>query len=245
MIILISPSKTMDIVNNSPSGDKEYMLTSYTTNLRDIINTLSNTELKTLYKASDKVVTQAIELNQCNSTYRAITLFNGAVFKNLDYATLNTTEQNYINEHVHIFSGLYGLIPCSKSIKPYRYDLNNTLNPKIQKATTIFKPEVTRYLTTQDDKLIIDLASSEYRTLIDYKALNHYGFEVISFEFKDNKKGTYKSLGTYAKMARGQFLRQLSRTNCQTVHELKAITVMNYCFNEELSTKHEFVYTRE
>lgn len=244
MIILISPSKTMDLENAKSTKKHEYILNEQTHALRKLLLNLSLEELSLLYKSSDQIVTQANLLNKTTSKYHAIDLFTGAVFKNLDYKSLDTQPQKYIRKHVHIFSGLYGLVPSSEAIRPYRYDLNNTLPKKISNMTPIFKTSVTAFLLSAKDKLILDLASTEYRRLIDYKQLLENKKQVISCEFKDNKKGTYKSLGTYAKMARGQFLRQLALSNASSISDIKAIVVMDYRFNPELSSEFEFIFTR-
>ncbi len=74
--------------------------------------------------------------NEIQNNFKAICLFNGAVFKNLDYTTLKTEEKIYIESNVCIFSALYGLVPANGGISPYRLDLNNVLEPHFKELNS-------------------------------------------------------------------------------------------------------------
>lgn len=205
------------------------------------LKSLSKDDFKTLYKASDSVVEDAIEKLNTEEAFKAIELFNGAVFKNLDYPSLNNDERTYIDKTVEIFSAMYGLIPASSNIRPYRLDLNNSLKPHITSLTSQWKEPINKHLNDCQNSIIIDLASTEYRKLIDYKTLCH---PIYSVDFKDLKDGKYKTIGTYAKMARGQFLRAMAKGQVNDLDTLKEISVMDYTFNEELSTGQVIIFSR-
>lgn len=242
MKILISPSKTM---NYSSINSTDYMhkenINPLTDNSYNILVNLDFDSLKTLYKCSDKIVNEAIKANQEKQYYKSIELFNGAVFKNLNYSTLKKEQKNYIDNHLIIFSALYGIVEAKEAITPYRLDLNNSLPPHIVNLSKQWKPYINQYLNDEKSDFIIDLASSEYRKLIDVEKLNK---PYIKIDFKDYKDKKYKTIGTFAKMARGQFLREIATKNVSRIEEIKKLSVMNYFFNEELSNNKEFIFTR-
>lgn len=242
MKIIISPSKTM---NYSSMESTNYLykkaicpLTGY---LFTTLRTLDFNSLKSLYKSSDKVTIEAIKANKELNHYKSIQLFNGAVFKNLNYSTLEEKEKKYIDTNVMIFSALYGIITAEEAISPYRLDLNNSLDPKIINLSKQWKKYINQYLENQDTNYIIDLASSEYRKLVNIKSLNK---NYIIINFKDRKDAKYKTIGTFAKMARGQFLREMAKKKISRIEDIKELSVMNYSFNKDFSCENEFIFTR-
>ncbi|WP_461205971.1 YaaA family protein [Clostridium sp. DL1XJH146] len=242
MKIIISPSKTM---NYSSIDSTDYIhkenINPLTDNLYSTLINLDFDSLKTLYKCSDKIALEAIKANREKKYYKSIELFNGAVFKNLNYSTLKKEEKDYINNHLMIFSALYGIVEAKEAITPYRLDLNNSLAPHIVNLSKQWKPYINQYINNQECDYIIDLASSEYRKLIDIQKLNK---PYIKIDFKDYKDNKYKTIGTFAKMARGQFLREMTTKNVSKIKDIKNLSAMNYVFNEELSNNKEFIFTR-
>lgn len=238
--ILISPSKTMDYKTIQPVEHEMKPLSSLTKELRSTLEKLDAESLKELYKASDKVTHEALELIEVKECFKAIELFNGAVFKNLNYFELDRYAKTYIDDHVLIFSALYGLIPAKEGIRPYRLDLSNSLEPSIVQLTAQWKEAVNASLQQTTDQCILDLASTEYRKLIDRKLIPNR----IQIDFKDLKDGKFKTVGTYAKMARGQFLKAMACERVEKCEAIKQIAVMGYAYNETLSTSNHYIFTR-
>jgi len=240
MKILISPSKTMDFSNIEPQITDYEPFNKLTTELRNNLKKLEVESLIKLYKSSDKIAKDALVLNHESRTFKAITLFNGAVFKNINFATLKSEEQMYIESCVYIFSAMYGLVPAYGAISPYRLDLNNVLEPDFINLTKRWKEPINTWLQQEESNLIIDLASTEYRKLIDPKKYPNY----YRIDFKDKKDDTYKIVGTYAKMARGQFVRAMSQNKVKTLTDIIKLSIMDYEYNSELSSKNHLIFTR-
>ena len=240
MKILLSPSKTMDYSSIKSQDESFDVVSDLTIDLRNALKKLDLEALKTLYKSSDKVAKEAMQMNNELQTFKAICLFNGAVFKNLDYTTLKTEEKNYIESYVCIFSALYGLVPANSGISPYRLDLNNVLEPHFKNLTQKWKEPINRFLKNVNSNLIIDLASVEYRKLIDHKTYDNY----YKIDFKDKKGDSYKTVGTYAKMARGQFVRAMAQNKVKTLEDIMKLSIMNYTYNSELSTHNHLIFSR-
>lgn len=211
--------------------------------LRKTLQKLSASELKTLYKVSDKVVESAQMLNAQKQTARSINLFEGLVFKNLNYATLLPMEKQYIDAHVMIFSALYGIVSADQLIMPYRLDLNNVLKGEIEDLTDIWQRKVTDFLLKQESEYIINLASEEYSNLLDLKRIKKKK-KLIQVEFLEFRQEKLVTISTYAKMARGKFLREVAKQNVDGIIALKNITIMDYIFSSQFSTDEKFVYIR-
>jgi cytoplasmic iron level regulating protein YaaA (DUF328/UPF0246 family) len=90
-------------------------------------------------------------------------------------------------------------------------------------------------------ELLINLASQEYFSALDVKALKA---TVITPEFKDYKDGNLKMISFFAKKARGLMVRYIIDTGAETVDDLKGFDYEGYHFYSNLSQGNKLVYTR-
>ena len=92
-----------------------------------------------------------------------------------------------------------------------------------------------------DDELFINLASNEYFKVLKPKELK---VPVITPVFKDFKNGVYKTIMTFAKLARGAMVRYIIDNDIDTVDGLKGFNTNGYRFDANLSSQYELVFTR-
>ena len=93
----------------------------------------------------------------------------------------------------------------------------------------------------KDGELFVNLASNEYFSAIDVKALKA---PVITPEFKDYKNGKLKIISFFAKKARGMMVRYIIDTNAETIEDLKGFNYDGYQFDANLSEGNQLVFTR-
>lgn len=93
----------------------------------------------------------------------------------------------------------------------------------------------------KDDELFVNLASNEYFSAVDTKALK---VPVITPEFKDYKDGKLKIISFYAKKARGLMVRYIIDKNVETIEDLKGFNYDGYAFDSNLSKGNSLVFTR-
>jgi cytoplasmic iron level regulating protein YaaA (DUF328/UPF0246 family) len=91
------------------------------------------------------------------------------------------------------------------------------------------------------DELFVNLASNEYFSAIDTKALT---VPVITPDFKDYKDGKLKIISFFAKKARGMMVRYIIDTNAETIEDLKGFNYDGYQFDATLSKGNNLVFTR-
>jgi cytoplasmic iron level regulating protein YaaA (DUF328/UPF0246 family) len=58
---------------------------------------------------------------------QAVMAYNGAVFRSLDAASLSADDFDYMQSHLLIFSGLYGILRPLDLIQPYRLEISTKL----------------------------------------------------------------------------------------------------------------------
>lgn len=141
----------------------------------------------------------------------AVLCFAGDVYQGLHAATLTTAQQAWLQDHVRVLSGLYGLLRPMDVLQAYRLEMGTRL--KVNRTVNLYAfwgDTLTAALKRDMGKAscLVNLASDEYAKAIDFKALKA---EVISVRFLQEVNGTAKFMSFYAKRARGEFARWMAQ----------------------------------
>lgn len=94
-------------------------------------------------------------------------LFDGDVYTGLDMYHMDKDTATYVNEHLGILSGLYGVLKPLDLIQPYRLEMGTKLkNERGDNLYEFWGEEVTNVINARmadsDDKVLVNLASNEY-----------------------------------------------------------------------------------
>jgi hypothetical protein len=129
-------------------------------------------------------------------------------------------------------------------MQAYRLEMGTKLPiGESQNLYQFWKPTITKALNKElkEGELFVNLASNEYFSAIDVKALK---VPVITPEFKDYKNGKLKIISFFAKKARGMMVRYIIDTNAETIEDLKGFNYDGYQFDANLSKENQLVFTR-
>lgn len=172
-------------------------------------------------------------------------IFNGEVYKGLDMHTLNVKELQDAQDRIRILSGLYGILKPLDLIYPYRLEMGTKWSPDAKNTNlySFWKEKVTSHLlsTVEKDEAIVNLASSEYAKVIDWKKITN---PVVTPVFKEFKNGALKIVMMYAKHARGAMARYLIQEDLNDIEQLKLYNVDGYTFDDRSSNEKEWVFIR-
>ncbi|NNK39782.1 MAG: peroxide stress protein YaaA, partial [Winogradskyella sp.] len=141
-------------------------------------------------------------------------------------------------------SGLYGILKPLDLILPYRLEMGTKMTVgKSKNLYQFWKKKVTTALNDEleNNELFLNLASNEYFKAIDTKLLK---VPVINVDFKEFKNGNYKTIGFFAKYARGLMARYIIDKQASSLDDIKGFNYEEYRFTEELSTDQNLVFTR-
>lgn len=255
MLIIISPAKTFKVLEADYIKNYEPLeMAMQTDQLVEILKGYEIDELCQLMKMSEELgkVNKA-RYEQFNGTsalgYEAIRLFHGEAYKGIDIETLDAGSIDFLEEHLIILSGLYGMIRPRDYIQPYRLEMGTKLvTPEGKNLYEFWKEHLTKKVIerlgqSKGDKVLLNLASDEYSKVLQLKKIEK-SYPVITISFKEAKDGQYRVVGMYAKKARGKMVRFLSEQKMSTVEEIKGFKEDGYQFNEALSDEKHFVFTR-
>ncbi len=174
-------------------------------------------------------------------------LFDGDVYTGLDMYQMDKDTAIYVNEHLGILSGLYGVLKPLDLIQPYRLEMGTKLkNKRGDNLYEFWGEEVTKTINARmadsEDKVLINLASNEYFKVIKKKALNA---EIITPRFEDEKNGHYKVISFYAKKARGLMVKYAADNKLTNVGQLKQFDLAGYYYVDELSDDKTWTFRRD
>ena len=259
MLILISPAKTLDF--ETPASVEYFSQPDFladTEILVEQLRQLSALEISSLMKISDKLGElnasryQTWQLSYDNTDAKqALLAFQGDVYQGMAVDNFNQQDFDFAQEHLRILSGLYGLLKPLDLIQPYHLEMGTKLaDSKLKNlsANTLYEfwhdkltLAINQQLEQLDNKTIVNLASNEYFKAVKPKLLRG---DIITPVFKDWKQGKYKIISFYAKKARGMMAAYIIRNKLQNIQDLKNFSEAGYGYNDELSDRHNLVFTR-
>lgn len=227
MIILLSPTKKQ---TRHPQLKEHALIFEDTKN--DILHhlqTMTKETIKEAYKISDTLTEKTYhDLHHYKEDSPALFTYSGEAFKSLNPHTLSQEARDFSQNHLLIFSALYGLLKPYHNISEYRLDLLTKLPLPL---VNIWKPLITQYLNQQNQPLV-NLTSQEFFNLID---LNEIKIPIYHVKFINDQN---RVVSAKAKKARGLFTRALLETQN---FALESVSIETHVFSH-IEDNNTYVY---
>jgi cytoplasmic iron level regulating protein YaaA (DUF328/UPF0246 family) len=252
MKIVISPAKSLNFEKELPTKQfTQSSLLNESKKVHAVLKQQSPAELSQLMSISDKLADLNWQRNKAwktpfnlTNSRPAVYAFDGEVYNGLDAYSIPMDKLDLLQERLRILSGLYGVLKPLDLMQAYRLEMGTKLPIGESKNLYDFwKATVTASLNKElkKEELFVNLASNEYFSVIDTKALK---VPVITPDFKDYKDGKLKMISFFAKKARGMMVRYIIDTNAETIEDLKGFNYEGYQFDANLSKGNNLVFTR-
>lgn len=244
--ILISPTKKMNIDSDGFQGVSVPYFIEKAEFLRNILKSMSYEELKKLWKCNDKIAALNFErlknMDSKNALTPAILSYDGIQYKYIAPNVFTYDQLNYINEHLIILSGLYGMLRPFDGVIPYRLEMQAKLSGENFKSLYDFWGSSVADILSKETDTIINLASKEYSKVVYDNIGNNINFITCSFTQIINGKPVEK--GTLCKMARGEMVRYMAENNIKDYKNIKNFNRMNFSYSDALSDESTFVFIK-
>ena len=247
MRIIISPAKKMVVDTDTFSCKEVPCFMEKTQILKDWICGLSYAEQKALWKCNDKIAQQNAERFAQMDLYRNLTpallAYDGIQYTYMAPAVFEDGQYAYVQEHLRILSGFYGVVKPMEGVVPYRLEMQAKAAVIGTRSLYEFWGEDLYREVMDESRVLINLASKEYSKCIE-KYLQPQD-RYITVVFGDLIGGRVVTKGVYAKMARGEMVRYAAEINAVQPEQLKSFAIGHYRFDESRSTDTEYVFIRE
>lgn len=258
MYFVLSPAKSLNDDDAIPHNLGNYFsqpeLIDDASTLMKQLKTLEPIDLQELMGISDDLAQLNAQRNQDwktpfteDNAKAAGYLFDGDVYTGLDIYGMDKDAVVYLNEHLGILSGLYGLLKPLDLIQPYRLEMGTKL--KNAEGDNLYdywgetlSELINARMADSKDKVLVNLASNEYFKAVKKKALKA---PVITPRFEDEKNGNYKVISFYAKKARGLMVKYAADNQLSDIESLKTFDLAGYYYCESQSDDKTWTFRRD
>lgn len=238
MKIIVSPAKKMQVCDDHGLQttiprfeEKALFLTSQ-------LAQLSDPALQKLHGISDSLMASVREqLEPFRSGFPAskspaLLAYSGYAFRSMSPSTFDDSMWSYVQEHLWILSGMFGVLRPLDEIWPYRLEMGLKASPSLYVYWQPFTDPLF------EGETIINLASREYSRLVPASA------NIINVRFLQDEDGKKKETTAWAKEARGAMVRWMAENRVKTPEELKKFDWLGYHLDEALSSEGELIFVR-
>lgn len=214
--------------------------------LRDHIRGLSFEEQKKLWACNDKIAQENherfLDMDLRNGLTPAILSYDGIQYKYMAPSVFETGELQYIEEHLRILSGFYGVLRPMDGVRPYRLEMQARASVDGYKDLYDFWGRSLYEEVMDESRIIINLASKEYSRCIERYLSPEDKY--ISCIFGELSGDRIVQKGVYAKMARGEMVRFMASRSIEDPGQLRGFDWSGYGFDEGRSTDTHYVFIR-
>lgn len=246
MKIILSPAKKMNVDTDSLDyeGLPEYL--DQTEEILEWLRSESYMQLKKLWGCNDKIAEQNfIRLEQMDlrrNLTPAIISYEGIAYQYMAPAVFEYRQLAYVQEHLRILSGFYGILRPMDGVTPYRLEMQ--AKAAVGGCKDLYELWGSRlYGSVRDqDGVVINLASKEYSKCIEKYLTAQDTYITCIFGELIGAKIVQK--GTYAKMARGEMVRFMAENRIEDPAQIREFDRLRYSYREELSSETEYVFIR-
>lgn len=247
MRIIISPAKKMRTDTDSLPYRELPVFLDQTRELLEALKSMSREELKKLWKCNDQIANLNFERLQYMELERnltpAILAYEGIQYQYMAPGVFTDQQFHYIQEHLRILSGFYGLLKPFDGVNPYRLEMQAKLKAGECKDLYHYWGSKIAETLFSETNCIINLASKEYSQCVSRYLPENVRF--ITCVFGEEKSGKVVEKGTMCKMARGEMVRYMAEYQIGNPEEIKSFSRLGFHFLSTHSDDDLFVFLRD
>lgn len=246
MRIIISPAKKMRVQDDILEDTSIPVFIDEADRIRDKLKSLSQTELKLLYGANDKITEENYRRLQTMDLWKGLTpavlAYVGIQYQYMAPDVFEMGQWEYIKDHLYILSGFYGILGACDGVVPYRLEMQAKLSMDgCRDLYGFWEDRLYEELYRDAGGVVVNLASKEYSKAIEPYLKPDDRF--ISCIFGEEKDQKVKVKATQAKMARGEMVRWMAKKRITKPEQIREFDSMGYRFREEYSGDSVYTFT--
>lgn len=257
MKIIISPAKKMEECQDmfEPGGYSVFL--AQTKTLHRILRSMTEPELKKLFKANDQITRENLARYQSMDLDRAMTpallSYIGIQYQYMAPKLFSFEQWEYVKKHLRILSGFYGILKPDDRVTPYRLEMQARLSVDGKKDLYDFWGDsLLRQIICEEKEqagdepaqpVILNLASKEYSKAVESCLTSDIRYVTCVFGIPDG--GKIRTKATEAKMARGEMVRFMAENQIEDIERIRDFCGLGYCYSEEYSDKNHFIFLKD
>lgn len=243
--ILISPAKSLklsEVIAEKPVQYPRFLKESR--QLHGFLKSLDEISLQDRMAISPKIsreVSGYVKNWKKDFSYLAIDLFDGEVYRGLAARNMDQASRDWMEDHLNILSGLYGLLRPMDIIAPYRLEMKTKISLNMHATLYQFWGEKISKQLKKEADVLVNLASEEYSKVVTPFWNKE---KLITPMFLEGTGDKAKMVMMYAKNARGKMARFIIENRIENPEYIKAFDSDGYVFSAEKSQGNDWVFIR-
>lgn len=248
MRMILSPAKRMRVDTDTiePRGNPVFL--ERTKQILEWLRSLQYEEQKRIWACNDSIAAENRErckrMELEHGLTPALLAYEGIQYQYMAPAVFEERELEYVQEHLRILSGFYGVLKPLDGVAPYRLEMQAQASVCGYKSLYDFWGDSLFRDVMDESRVIINLASREYSKCIEKYVRPEDLYITCVFGEIGTDGARIVQKGVYAKMARGEMVRYLANIQAEALEQVKEFCGSGYTFSQEHSTEHTFVFLR-
>lgn len=247
--IIISPAKKMNVDTDTASCRGLPVCLEQAQVLMEQIKTLDYHQCQSVWKCNDRLTElnyrRFQEMDLTRNLTPAILSYEGIQYQYMAPKVLEEDALEYLQEHLRILSGFYGILKPFDGVTPYRLEMQAKLPFQGMESLYDYWKDLPAETLLREDTCILNLASKEYSKCISGYVKNKQEVQFVTCIFGERLDKKIVEKGTPAKMARGEMVRYLAEQQAETLEQAKAFSRLGYQFSETDSDEKTLVFIRQ
>lgn len=181
----------------------------------------------------------------------AIFAYDGIQYKSISPENISKDGIEFLNDHLRIISGLYGILRPFDMIDEYRLEMQTKV--KINDKANLYSfwdGSISGNISDDlgGEGIVLNLASKEYSKTVEKYFDNKKSeskIKLITCTFKVEKAGKLKVESTASKKARGYMVRYIAENKIDGIEGVKTFDIDGFIYSENESTEKEIVFVKK
>ena len=177
----------------------------------------------------------------------AVVAYEGIQYQHLAPRVMDEAQLAYVQEHLRILSGFYGVLHPLEGVVPYRLEMQAKLAAGGAPDLYAFWGDRLYRTLADEADVIVNLASVEYAKAVlpHAKIAGARAPRIVTCLFGTvDTQGRLKQRATAAKAARGSMVRWCAEHNVQCPEDLRAFDQLGHVYDGARSTDDCFVFVQ-
>ena len=181
----------------------------------------------------------------------AIFAYDGIQYKSISPESISKDGIEFLNDHLRIISGLYGVLRPFDMIDEYRLEMQTKVKVNEKANLYSFWDGSISGNISEDlggEGIVLNLASKEYSKTVEKYFDNKKSeskIKLITCTFKVEKAGKLKVESTASKKARGYMVRYIAENKIDGIEGVKTFNIDGFTYSENESTEKEIVFVKK
>ena len=245
---IISPAKKMRVQDVPPWPVREPAFLDRAETLMRAVQKLSRDEAKALWNCSDKLADlnygRFRDMDLRGAVTSAAMAYEGIQYTHLAPQVMSEDQLTWLDEHLRILSGFYGMLRPLDGVVPYRLEMQAKLATEgTRDLYEFWGGALYDSLAKEGCDLIVNAASVEYARAVT-PWVSPGGPQVLTCLFCVEREGRLHQPATEAKAARGTFMRWCAERGVTSASELCDFSERGYALDAARSDPTTLVFTQ-